>query len=113
MTRNIIRLSDQLELPAPAGVAMIFIAAAFAKGGHSFLGIGAMIAFQALFVVAKLASVRLNARRAAIEIALVAMRPGLWLVPIAPVILPAPASPVPPRDPRPTAAPQIPYRQAA
>jgi len=113
MTRNLIRLSAQLELPAPAGVAMIFIAAAFAKEGHSFLGIGAMLAFHALFVVARLVLVRFNERRAAIETAPAAARPGLWLVPAVPVTSAAPASPVPPRDPRPTVAPQTPYRQAA
>ena len=109
MTRNLIRLSEQLELPAPAGVAMIFIAAAFAKEGYSFLGIGAMVAFHALFVVGRFALARFNERRAAIETASAAARPELWLVPAAPMTSASPA----PRDPRPTLAPQTPYRQAA
>ena len=113
MTRNLIRLSDYLELPAPAALGMILIAAAFAKEGHSFLGIGAMVAFHALFIVARQALARLREQRAAIESAPAATRPGLWLIPTAPVPSSASASPVPPRDPRPTDGPQTPFQQAA
>lgn len=113
MTRNLTRLSDHLELPAPAAVAMIFIAAAFAKEGHSFVGIGAMIAFHVLFVAARLVLARFNERRVAVESVPAAARPGLWLVPTEPVTSAGSASPVPPRDPRPTLAPQSPYRRAA
>lgn len=112
MTRNLIRLSDHLELPAPAALGMIFIAAAFAKEGHSFLGIGGMVAFHALFIVARHALARFNAQRVAIESAPVAARPGLWLVPTEPATSNS-GSPVPPPDPRPSATPQTPFRQAA
>lgn len=113
MTRNLIRLSDHLELPAPVALGMILIAAAFAKGGHSFLGIGGMVTFHALFIVARHALGRFNEQEVAFESVPPAKRPGLWFVLVAPVTSTRPAFPVSPRNPRSSPAPRTPFRRAA
>ena len=117
MTLNFIRMSDRLELSAPVAVGMILIAAALAKGGHSFWAIGSVVAIHALSMAARAALARFNNRpadqTAEIESAPATSRPTLSLVPTAPLMSSVPASPVPPRGPRPAAASQAPLRQAA
>jgi hypothetical protein len=111
MTCNLFRMLDQLELPAPVAVGIILVGAALAKGGHSLLAIGGMVAFHALFIVARLALAGFKEQRAVNESA--ANRLDLSIIPTEPVKSLSLPSPVLPRYPRPSASPQAPLREAA
>jgi hypothetical protein len=113
MARNRVRMSDHLELPAPAAVGMILITAVLAKGGHLYWAMGGMIAFYGLFALARLGLTRFNEQRAIVASAPAARLPDLSLVPSEPVKSLSPVSPIPPRDPRPSTAPRAPWREAA
>lgn len=113
MTRNLVRMLDHLELPAPVAVAIILVGAALAKGGHSLWTIGGMVTFHALFIVARLGLAGFKKQSVVIENASAANRPNLSLVPTEPVKSSSPALPVLPRYPRPAAANQAPLQEAA
>ena len=113
MTRNLVRMLDQLELPAPVAVAIILVGAALAKGGHSLWAIGGMVTFHALFIVARLGLAGFKKQRVVIESANAANRPDLSLLPTEPAKSSSPALPVLPHYPRPTAAHQVPLQEAA
>ena len=113
MTRNLAWLLDHLELPAPVAVGMVLVTAALAKSGQLYWAIGGMIAFHALFIIARHSLTRFNVQRAAIVSAPAAKRPDLSLVSTEPVESSSLASPVLPRDPPPSAAHRAAARKAA
>ena len=112
MTCNLVRILDHLELPAPVAVGMALVTAFLAKSGLVFGAIGGMVAFQALFVLARLALARSKERQVVAETAASTGRPMLSLVPADPTRSLSMTPPVSPQDPRP-AAPRAPFRKAA
>lgn len=113
MTRNPIRMLDEVDLPAPVVVGMVVVAAAVAKSGEAFWAIGGLIVFPVLFTVARLGLARLKNQRAAMTSAPAANGAEPSMLPTATMKSSGFVPAVLGRHPRAPAASRAPRRRAA